>query len=155
VRYYWNERTGRWNKRSPVPEPKPRPAKKTSIIIEGLESSPLMFGEEDHVALESKYQAYLIQLLGDLYPGCFIQKNDSSYTQGIPDLLILFGPRWAMLEVKPSADAPKQPNQDWYVGELNRMSFAAFICPENEEEVLRELEQALRPSRRTRVPVRK
>jgi hypothetical protein len=106
------------------------------------------------VARESKYQAALKDKLYAMFPGCFITKNDSSYTQGIPDLLILFRDRWAMLEVKVSADAPKQPNQDWYVGELNAMSFAAFICPENEEEVLRELEQALRPPRRTRVSQR-
>lgn len=100
---------------------------------------------------ENKYQASLIQRLYGIYPGCFIQKMDSSYTQGIPDLLILFGQRWAMLEVKASANSPVQPNQKWYVEELNAMSFASFICPENEEEVLRGLEQALRPSRTARV----
>lgn len=136
------------------PVPSEPVAKKTRVIIEGLESSLLIFGEEEMVARESKYQAALIDRLGQMFPGCFIQKMDSSYTQGIPDLLILFNDRWAMLEVKASADAPKQPNQDWYVGELRRMSYAAFICPENEEEVLRELEQALRPARRTRVSQR-
>lgn len=147
TRYVWRDD---WAKPQWVPEV----AKETRIIIEGLDSSLLIFGEEDMVVRESKYQAALIQRLYVMYPGCFIQKNDSSYTQGVPDLLILFGPRWAMLEVKASADAPKQPNQDYYVGELNAMSFAAFICPENEEEVLRGLEQALRPARAARVSKR-
>lgn len=106
------------------------------------------------MARENAYQADLIQRLYDLYPGCFIQKLDSSYTQGIPDLLILFCDRWAILEVKASARSPEQPNQRWYVEKLDRMSFSAFIYPENESEVLRGLEQALRPTRTARVPVR-
>lgn len=132
-----------------------RVAKETWIVIEGLESSLLIFGEEDQVARESRYQLGLIQRLYDIYPGCFITKLDSSYTQGIPDLLILFGPRWAALEVKAAANSPVQPNQKWHVDTMNEMSFAAFICPENEEEVLRGLEQALRPKRPTRVSQRK
>lgn len=101
--------------------------------------------------LESKYQAHVISKLRDLFPGCIIMKNDSDYLQGIPDITILFRRRWAVLEVKPSAKARNQPNQDWYVQQLNRMSFAAFIFPENEEEVLDALQQALRPRRAARV----
>lgn len=77
-------------------------------------------------------------------------KNDSSYIQGIPDLIILFRDRWAMLEVKGSAKAPRQPNQEYYVRVLGEMSFAAFIYPENEEEVLRDLQQAFTSARHTR-----
>jgi hypothetical protein len=47
-----------------------------------------------------------------------------------------------MLEVKASADAPEQPNQEYYVNSLDAMSFAAFIYPENEEEVLDDLQSA-------------
>ena len=129
-------------------------AKETRHIIEGLESSPLIFGEENQLALESKYQADLIQRLYEMFPGCFIQKLDSSYTQGIPDLLILFNDRWAVLEVKAAWNSPEQPNQRWYVEKMNAMSFAAFIYPENEEEVLRGVQQALKPPRKSRVPQR-
>jgi hypothetical protein len=132
-----------------------RLAKETRHIIEGPESSLLIFGEEDQVARESQYQADLIQRLYAAYPGCFIQKLDSSYTQGIPDLLILFRDRWAVLEVKAAFDSAEQPNQRWYVEKMDAMSFAAFIYPENEEEVLRGLEQALRPARAARVSQRK
>ncbi|QBZ73616.1 VRR-Nuc domain protein [Streptomyces phage RosaAsantewaa] len=93
---------------------------------------------------ESVYQARLIRKLRELYPGCVILKNDPDYLQGIPDLLILFGDRWAMLEVKGSERARHQPNQDYYVRQLSEMSFAAFIYPSNEQEVLDELDHVLR-----------
>jgi hypothetical protein len=37
---------------------------------------------------------------------------------------------------------------------LNDWSFAAFIFPENEEEVLRDLQHALRPRRQARLSQR-
>lgn len=95
---------------------------------------------------ENKYQAELIKKLKRLFPGCFIQKNDSGYTQGVPDILILYGGRWAMLEVKASASAPARPNQPYYVDKFNEMSFSSFIYPENEEEVLHGLQQAFKTS---------
>lgn len=85
---------------------------------------------------ESKYQADLIRDLRDLYPGCIILKNDSGYLQGVPDLLVLYQDRWAGLEVKQSDLSPHQPNQDYYVELMYDMSFAAFISPDNEGEVL-------------------
>lgn len=95
---------------------------------------------------ESTYQNRLIKKLEELFPGCIILKNDSSYIQGIPDLTIFFFEKWATLEVKASFNAPQQPNQEYYVGVMNEMSFSAFIYPENEEEVLAYLQQAFRPS---------
>lgn len=92
---------------------------------------------------ENLYQARLIKELRCIFPGCLILKNDTDYIQGIPDLLILFGDRWAALEVKASANAAWQPNQEYYIELLNDMSFAAFIYPEIEEEVLDALQQAL------------
>lgn len=100
--------------------------------------------------LESQYQAYLIGKLREMFPGCFILKNDTDYLQGVPDLLVLYGNKWAMLEVKASRYAKERPNQGHYVNLLNEMSFAAFIYPENEEDVLRELQEAFRPRRATR-----
>lgn len=91
---------------------------------------------------ERHYQAQLIKKLRRMFPGCMILKNDTDYLQGVPDLLILFGDRWAALEVKAYEDAPEQPNQEYYVVEMNDMSFAAFIYPENEAEVLHALQQA-------------
>lgn len=90
---------------------------------------------------ENSYQQDLIKTLRLRFPGIVILKNDSSYMQGIPDLLLLLDDQWAMLEVKPHKDAAEQPNQGWWVTELNSMSYAAFIYPENEEEVLDALQQ--------------
>lgn len=103
---------------------------------------------------ESQYQVDLIETLRDLFPGCIVLKNDSSYLQGIPDLLILWHDKWAMLEVKASAESPSQPNQEYYVSLLGSMSYASFVYPEIEEEVLDGLQQALRPSRKARLPQR-
>lgn len=93
---------------------------------------------------ESEFQAELIRELKVLFPGCIVLKNDPDYMQGFPDLLILYKDRWAGLECKRTRLAAKRPNQDYYVGLLNQMSYANFIFPENKEEVLRELQQALR-----------
>lgn len=92
--------------------------------------------------LESNFQAKLIRELKRIFPGCVVMKNDSSYIQGIPDLLVLYKDKWATLECKKNANAKKQPNQEYYVGKMNDMSFSRFICPENKEEVLRELQQS-------------
>lgn len=69
-------------------------------------------------------------------PGCIILKNDADYIQGIPDLTIFYDDRWAMLEVKKSATAKHRPNQDFWIGKANDMSFAEFIFPENKDDVL-------------------
>lgn len=95
---------------------------------------------------ESVYQKKVIKKLKEMFPGCVIHKNDPTYMQGIPDLVIYYGHRWAMLEVKASEDSDEQPNQRYYVEKLNDMSFAAFIHPDNEAEVLDELQHALDPS---------
>ena len=70
------------------------------------------------------------------------RKSDSGYLQGIPDLLILFNDKWVALECKQHAGAKKQPNQEYYVGKMDEMSFSRFICPENKEEVLHDLQQS-------------
>jgi hypothetical protein len=104
--------------------------------------------------LESTYQARLIKKLKLRFPGCIVLKNDTDYQQGIPDLSVLYNNIWAMLEVKTSADAAVQPNQEYYVEKLNSMSYAAFIYPENEEEVLDALQHAFEPRRSARVSQR-
>lgn len=93
---------------------------------------------------ESMFQAQVKQELKERFPGCIILKNDPSSLQGIPDLSIFYGQRWGMLEIKNDADAPHQPNQDYYINKLNGMSFAAFINPENKEAVLDEMERSLK-----------
>lgn len=100
--------------------------------------------------LEARYQALLIKRIKLRLPGSVVLKNDTDYQQGILDLLVLWQNYWAMLEVK--AKAPKgpsdfEPNQEYYIALFDEMSFAACIYPENEEEVLHDLEQAFRSGR--------
>lgn len=91
---------------------------------------------------ETAYQRKLINKLQRLFPDCFIMRNPPSEVQGIPDVLILFGTNWAMLEVKRSLNEDIQPNQEYYINLFNDMAFASFICPETEEQVLNELQLA-------------
>lgn len=85
---------------------------------------------------EGKFQNELITDIKRLLPGCIVMKNDPDYIQGIPDLTVLYKKRWACLEVKRTNDASHRPNQDYYVQLMNTMSFAAFVYPENKDEVL-------------------
>lgn len=101
--------------------------------------------------LEREFQSKLIKEIRDRFPGCIILKNDPTYIQGFPDLTVLYGKHWFVLECKNSKNAHHQPNQDIYVKDLDGMSFARFIYPENKEEVLNEIQQAFKPRRKSRV----
>ena len=93
--------------------------------------------------LENRFKQKLIGELEDMFPGCIILHMDPNEHQGIPDLLILYNDRWAALEGKRHRNANIRPNQNYYVNRMNQMSYAAFIYPENKEEILYELQQAL------------
>lgn len=102
---------------------------------------------------ENKFQSLLIKELKREFPGCIVLKNDPNYIQGIPDLLVLFKDRWAMLECKKEENAHHQPNQEHYISIMNEMSFARFVYPENKEEVLDELQRSFRTRRTSRIPI--
>lgn len=93
---------------------------------------------------ENEFQSKLIKEIKQRFPGCIVMKNDSSYIQGIPDLLILYENNWAALEVKRSSNSKRRPNQEYYIKKMDDMSFASFICPDNKEEVLNDLENSFR-----------
>ena len=96
---------------------------------------------------ENKFQAELIKELKNRFPGCLVIKNDPNYIQGIPDILILYENHWAALECKKERTAKHRPNQDYYIEHMNNMSYANFIYPENKEEIINDLESALRIKR--------
>lgn len=98
----------------------------------------------DSSRLERDFQSKLIKKLKSMFPGCIVMKNDASYIQGIPDLLVLYKDNWAALECKKSSSSRKRPNQQYYVDLMDEMSFSRFISPENETEVLHELQQTFR-----------
>jgi hypothetical protein len=101
---------------------------------------------------EFPYRRQLIDKIENLFPGCLVLVNDPTWIQGISDLLILYNHQWAALEVKRSDKEPHQPNQDYYIELMNTMSFAAFIYPENEEQVLYELQRSFYTGRPSRFP---
>lgn len=100
---------------------------------------------------EKDFQKNLIKEIKDILPGSIVLKNDPNYIQGFPDLLVLHKNKWAALECKKDSKADKQPNQDYYIDKLEKMSYASFISPENKEEVLNELQQAFKSRRATRI----
>lgn len=93
---------------------------------------------------ENAYAPLLIERLLNQYPGAIILKQDPNLVQGIPDRLMLWEDRWASFEIKRDRYAPVQPNQPYYIDLLNRMSYASFVYPENEEQFFYELEYAFR-----------
>ena len=95
--------------------------------------------------LENKFQANLIKELKARFPGCIVMKNDPTYIQGIPDLLVLHKDKWASLECKKCEAQRSSRIKEYYVDRMNQMSFSRFICPENKEEVLDELQQSFEP----------
>ena len=90
--------------------------------------------------LENEFQSQLIKEVKRRFPGCIVLKNDPTYIQGIPDLIILHNDKWGALECKKNSKASKRPNQEYYIGIMNQISFARFIYPENKDEVLYDLE---------------
>lgn len=98
---------------------------------------------------ESAFQASLVRKLRGFDWVVKVIKNDAGQIQGFPDLTVyLRNGKWALLETKRYEAAKRQPNQEFYVQEMNDCGFARFIFPENEEEVLRELcEYASRTNR--------
>lgn len=100
---------------------------------------------------ESKFSTDLNHKLERMFPGCIILKNNPNYLQGVPDKLILWKDRWAMLETKkkrPTGPNDFEPNQEWYLSVMHDMSFAACVYPENEEEILNALEYKFTTPRR-------
>lgn len=91
---------------------------------------------------ENKYKTGLIKRIKKRFPGSIIFHLDPTECQGAPDLLVLYKKHWAALEGKKHAKASKRPNQDYYVDKFNKLSFARVIFPENEKEVLDDMERS-------------
>jgi hypothetical protein len=109
-----------------------------SFLFSGIQKGGDMSGKR-----ESKFRAELIKHIKKRYEGAIVTKLDAGHIQGIPDLLILYKDKWAILEVKRSKNESHRPNQDYYIDMFGEWSYASFVYPENEEEVLNELERAL------------
>ena len=91
--------------------------------------------------LENKFKTKLIKEIRARLPGAIVLHTNPP-PQGIPDLLVLYRDKWAALEGKKANDSSHRPNQDYWVEKMNKMSFAAFISPENKEDVLNAMERS-------------
>ena len=96
---------------------------------------------------ESAFQKNLIREIKDRFPDAVVLKNDAKYIQGFPDLTVLYFGTWFVLECKKAISAEKQPNQKYYIDKLDKMAHAAFVSPDNKEEVLHAMEKAFRVRR--------
>jgi hypothetical protein len=74
-------------------------------------------------------------------------KIDRTYLQGFPDRIFLFGNTYAAIEFKDEENAERQPNQEYYVDLIDKYTYSNFVYPENEEQVLYELQTTFRPRR--------
>lgn len=104
------------------------------------------------VMLERDFQSKLIKEIKERFPGSIVLKNDPTYIQGIPDLLILHDNHWAALECKKSKNASTRPNQNYYVDKMNAMSYAAIVYPENKEEILDGIQKSFESGRDALIP---
>lgn len=100
---------------------------------------------------EGDFKSDLVKEIHKRFPDSIVTYLNPNHIQGIPDIIVLNGNKWAALEGKIAKDASHRPNQDYYVSLMNDMSYSRFIYPENCEEILNELQQAFRPRRKTRV----
>lgn len=115
--------------------------------MEGNTSRTYPFIFKEDIMLENQFQAKVKKALHQLLPGCIVLKNDEQDIQGIPDLTILYGNMWCMLECKRSDREPYRPNQQFYLERTNEMSFSRTIYPENMKEVLYEIQQTFKSIR--------
>lgn len=90
---------------------------------------------------EGDFQSNFRKRLEKEFPGALVLRNDPYWLQGIPDLMVVYKNKWAALECKRSEKEKHQQNQDYYVEEMNKMSYSSFVYPENEEDVLNELHE--------------
>lgn len=91
---------------------------------------------------ENAYQSRLLARIRNDIPLGYAYKNES-YIQGFPDITVIHGDKYAMLEVKRERGAHLQPNQLYYIEKFNQMAFARLIFPEIEEQVLTEMYEYL------------
>lgn len=102
--------------------------------------------------LENKFKQKLVKELKEKFPDCMVFHFDPNEIQGVPDILILNGSKWAALEGKKDAKSSHRPNQDYYVKKMNEMSYASFIYPENKEEIINDLQRTFAPEGAARLP---
>lgn len=85
--------------------------------------------------LERDYQNKILKpRIKSVLPGCIIMKNDEQQMSGIPDLVIFYKNKYAMIECKRSAKASFRPNQEHYIQKFHEWGTLSIVSyPENLE----------------------
>lgn len=84
---------------------------------------------------EKEFCKALRQTLGERYTYTF----KLTAAKGIPDRLILYKDKYALLEFKQYKNAKKQPGQETWVGHFDNLAYAAIVYPENAEKVMQDI----------------
>lgn len=96
--------------------------------------------------LEKDFQPTLVKRLREVLPDeTVIIKNDPNSVQGYPDLSIHYKGHYVLLECKRYEGAPERPNQRYYIEQACKNTYAAFVYPENMEEVINEVQRTFAP----------
>ena len=89
---------------------------------------------------ENKYRQDLVKKIKEIFPDIIIIHGNPNEIQGIPDLILFYKNKYAMIETKKLKKSKKQQNQDYYIDFIKDWgSFASFVQRDNEEVVLNEL----------------
>ena len=88
---------------------------------------------------EAKFQKKFVDDLKQEGFKCIRVKASGNYNKAYPDYAIFYGPFWAWLEFKRSADAPLRPGQQERVDWAAKASWGSLVYPENAGSVMRVL----------------
>lgn len=103
--------------------------------------SPIEGLDNGYPMLESKFKRdFQLKAMRRFDGLIFVNVTPQNNFWGIPDSYFFFGPNWGALESKRSSTASRRVHQEYYVNLLNSMSYARFLHPGNEKEILDEME---------------
>jgi hypothetical protein len=91
--------------------------------------------------LESTFKYEVRKKIEKMFPGIICTRTDPTQIQGFPDMLLLYGDKWAALEFKKDINSTLRPNQQYYIDMLNELSYASIIHPQNMDEVLNDIQK--------------
>lgn len=89
---------------------------------------------------EATFRTKFLKDVKDLSPDIIIEFADPQRRNGIPDVIIFYKKKFARIETKKSKNASKRLHQQYYIDYFNNQGiYAAFLTPENKEEVFNAL----------------
>lgn len=93
------------------------------------------------MTLEKDFQSKFLAKLRKLGCKCYKQQMNATTRAGTPDVIVLLGPVWIMLEFKKAKNSPKRPGQQKNIDWANEVSFGWFVYPENADEVYEQIKR--------------